>query len=552
MPRALLRRAIAGALLLGCGVASAVDLTLVSRSDDPARADGLTGRHPDMDASGETIVFASNSSALDDALYRLTLTTPPGGVFSGASQIYALEPRTGAQTLISDEMPPGGIAVGGDFDSVDPSISPSGRYVAYASSAMNLVPGVYGSPAYEVFRHDRDTGTTLRLTSLAAGSTRAADVADNGRVAFETAANVAGDSNGVADIYVVSGLFGALTRVSAPDPLLGYGAPGVSQAPAVSGDGRYVVFESLASNLTPLDTNAASDVFLYELGLGTRQRVSDAPGADQVGAGSHSADVSHDGRYVVFVSEATNLIPGDVWAGGEQVFLRDRQRGVTTRLSRELATLGLHTPSAPRIAANGEYVLFEARATPTERALVRYEVRAAALELVGRFPLGLPSRASAHAISDDGRRVAFDNAVPVPVPGVVTGFPEVYRADFRPGSLAFAASELRIDEGAGSLALEVRRNDGSDGAVSAWVTFERSAATDAALPNWDYASYATDGGWLLSWAAGDATPRVLEVPIVQDAREEADEHLRLRLSESVGGATLGPLDEIEIVIADDD
>jgi Tol biopolymer transport system component len=314
-----------------------------------------------------------------------------------------------------------------------------------------------------------------------------------------------------------------------------------------------VVFESLAANLTLLDFNSARDVFLRDLATGTTERLSDAPGADQVGADSRSADVSHDGRLVVFMSEATNLIPGDVWAGPEQVFLRDRQRGITTRVSRDLASLGLNTPSAPRIAANGEYVLFEARASPSERALVRYDARTGTLDVVGRYPLaGGSSQRTTHAISDDGRRVAFDSVLPLLMPGTALGSPEVYRADVRPGSLAFATPEVRVDEAAGSVTVEVQRTGGSDGSVTVWATFERSAATDVALPNWDYASFATDGGWLLSWPVGDATPRALVVPIVSDVRSEGDEHLRLRLSEPTGGVAIGTVDEVEIVIDDDD
>lgn len=101
-------------------------------------------------------------------------------------------------------------------------------------------------------------------------------------------------------------------------------ANGPSFAPNISADGSFVVFHSDASNLVVGDTNGLTDVFLYELSSGAITRLSvDSLGQQAVGGGSFEPAVSSDGRFVVFESNATNLVTGD--AGGyRDVFLRDR------------------------------------------------------------------------------------------------------------------------------------------------------------------------------------------------------------------------------------
>ncbi|HZD04489.1 MAG TPA: hypothetical protein VE173_06215, partial [Longimicrobiales bacterium] len=101
---------------------------------------------------------------------------------------------------------------------------------------------------------------------------------------------------------------------------------------AVSADGRYVVFESDATNLVPGDTNTVRDIFVKDTQTGTTTRVSTTSASAPADGSSFDPAISADGRYVAFESDATNLVPGDTNAFSD-VFVKDTQTGATTRVS---------------------------------------------------------------------------------------------------------------------------------------------------------------------------------------------------------------------------
>jgi len=129
--------------------------------------------------------------------------------------------------------------------------------------------------------------------------------------------------------------------------------------PAISADGRWVAFESSASNLVPGDTNGCADVFVRDCQTGVTQRVSiSAWGAEGSGC-SGDPSISADGRYVAFGSAASNLVSADT-NGVEDVFVHDRTTGTVTRVS--VASDGMQADAAcryPAISADGRYVAFE-------------------------------------------------------------------------------------------------------------------------------------------------------------------------------------------------
>jgi Tol biopolymer transport system component len=136
-----------------------------------------------------------------------------------------------------------------------------------------------------------------------------------------------------------------------------------SSGPALSPDARFIVFSSNASNLVPGDTNGQSDVFVRDRKTGNTKRVSVGAGGVQGDAGSFEPEVSANGRFVVFVSMATNLVSGDT-NGVIDVFVRDRKLGATYRVSvgpggAQADALSL----APSISANGRFVAFNSNAT---------------------------------------------------------------------------------------------------------------------------------------------------------------------------------------------
>jgi subtilisin family serine protease/Tol biopolymer transport system component len=183
--------------------------------------------------------------------------------------------------------------------------------------------------------------------------------ADGRYLAFETTSStlVPGDTNASADVFVRDRVTGTTERVSVASD--GSQGNGHSSTHNISADGRYVVFESKASNLVPGDTNNTWDVFVRDRVAGTTERVSVASDGTQGNASIASeVSISADGRYVVFVSDASNLVPGDI-GGSRDVFLRDRVTGKTERIS--VAPDGSEANNdsiAPQISPDGRYIGF--------------------------------------------------------------------------------------------------------------------------------------------------------------------------------------------------
>ena len=217
------------------------------------------------------------------------------------------------------------------------TISASGRYVAFSSTATNLVIGDTNA-LQDIFVHDTQTGTTTRASvpnlsdqgSLGAQATSGfsswPSISSDGRYVLfrSSAANlVIGDTNGRNDAFVHDMQTRATTRVSVPNLAdQGFlGAEGDSSSAtmnlSISSDGRYVAFASDSTNLVTGDTNAAQDIFVHDTQTGTTIRVNmDSAGTESDGD-SHSAFISADGRYVAFISDATNLVAGDTNAVGD-------------------------------------------------------------------------------------------------------------------------------------------------------------------------------------------------------------------------------------------
>ena len=255
----------------------------------------------------------------------------------------------------------------GDRFSQGPRMSSDGRYVAFASEASNLVR-VNTVGQGNVFVRDRRTGTT-RLVSVNSGETPANDYSDldavsaNGRyVAFHTLASnlVRGDTNGVVDGFLRDMATGTTSRVS----LNTHGAQGndFSVVSAISADGRYVVLLSYASNLVPGDTNEIADLFVRDRASGTTRRISVSSTEAQANGFPGTSTISKDGRYVAFSSDATNLVRGDT-NNQSDVFVRDRD-GDTRLVS--VSTTGARANDYSYLgagSANGRYVGFGSLAT---------------------------------------------------------------------------------------------------------------------------------------------------------------------------------------------
>lgn len=243
-----------------------------------------------------------------------------------------------------------------------PSISEAGRFVAFVSDSSNLVSGD-GNNLPDVFVRDLQTNTITRASVSASGggtdSFEVPAISANGRfVAFESGVSslVPGDANSVSDIFVRDLQANTTNRVS----VSGTGSEGNagSFTPALSANGRFVAFESAASNLVGGDGNNSRDIFVRDLQANTTVLVSvSATGAGANGDSKHPS-ISADGRFVAFSSEASNLVPGDT-NNRSDIFVRDLQTNTTNRISADAAgDIANGISLLPALSNNGKRVAF--------------------------------------------------------------------------------------------------------------------------------------------------------------------------------------------------
>ena len=250
---------------------------------------------------------------------------------------------------------------------VSPSISADGRYVSFHSTASNLVNGDTNA-ATDVFVRDRQAGTTERVSVSADGvqgnsGSFGASLSANGRwVAFSSYAwnLVPNDTNGEEDTFVYDRQTSTIERASVASD--GTQGNNDSQNASISADGRYVAFESTASDLVSGDTNAATDVFVHDLQAATTERVSVASDGTQATRGGSEPSISGDGRYVTFHSVADDLVDGDT-NGEYDVFVHDGQTGFTRCVSVS-ADGGVANEDSQKgsISADGRWVAFDSEA----------------------------------------------------------------------------------------------------------------------------------------------------------------------------------------------
>jgi Tol biopolymer transport system component len=286
-----------------------------------------------------------------------------GGIALSLLLLPAASGVSGATTRVS-------VASAGEqanSDSLAAAISAAGRFVSFYSSASNLAAGDTNN-ARDVFVRDRGSGATARVSIDGAGAQAnshsfAPAISGDGRfVAFYSHASnlVAGDTNGVDDVFVHDRQSGASTRVSVDST--GAEANGASYSPAISADGRFVAFESDATNLVAGDTNSARDVFVHDRQSGATARVSVSTTGAEANGGSYSAALNADGRFVAFSSYAWNLVVKDT-NDGSDIFVHDLQGGATSRVSVDTAGVeGDGNSFRPALSGAGRLVAFDSDA----------------------------------------------------------------------------------------------------------------------------------------------------------------------------------------------
>lgn len=335
-----------------------------------SRADGIGGSAGNADswdavasADGRHVAFASMASNLHeddpDAIWDVFLRD------RDANQTFLLSRASGID------------GVKGNGECWALSISADGRFVAFTSAADNLHPDDPDT-AEDVYVRDLLTAETL-LVSRASGvdgvkangpSNRPSISADGRFVAFVSIADNLhpDDSDTMGDIYVRDLQSSQTTLVSRAGGSDGSTANSPATRPSISADGRYVAFDSQATNLHPDSTKGSvRHVFVRDRATSDTLLVSRADGASG-GAGddsSFNASASADGRFVGFQSRAGNLDP-DAVGGNDNVFVRDLARNEAVLTSRASGTTGAPADSSAgqaSISADGRYLAFGSSAT---------------------------------------------------------------------------------------------------------------------------------------------------------------------------------------------
>ena len=295
----------------------------VSVGSNGRQSDGDSGilnlmGEPDISADGRFVAFSSMASNL------------AGRDTNGNPDVFVHDRATGTTELISVNLT-GGAATG-----MDPSISGDGRFVSFTSNAFDLVPGDTGFRSH-IYVRDRQAGTTERVDVATDGTLGDGDAftselnADGRFVAFDTFADnlVPNDGDGSVDVFVHDRQTHVTEGISTIAPSTG-GLRHSSLA-SITRNGRFVGFSSTETNLVPGDTNNWDDAFVYDRDTDTVQRVSVGTGGVQGDRGSFGPQAREDGRVVIFVSDATNLVAGDT-NDAIGVFRRNLDTGVTERL----------------------------------------------------------------------------------------------------------------------------------------------------------------------------------------------------------------------------
>ncbi|MBK8815692.1 MAG: PD40 domain-containing protein [Methylococcaceae bacterium] len=340
----------------GAGETTRVSLSTSGVEGNASSGNGSSG-HPtrnSLSANGRWIAFESVADNL------------VSGDTNGTDDIFVHDRLTHETTRVSVDSNGGQ----GNRESYFPSISANGRWVAFFSGASNLVAGDTNGPFGDIFVHDRVTHETERVSvnsngqQASFGSYEPSISADGRWVAFISADDnlVAGDTNGTYDVFVHDRLLKRTSLVSANSN--GVKGNSYSMGPRLSADGRWVTFWSNSDNLVNGDTNGVDDIFLHDRFNHETSRVSINTNGEQADVQSYAPSISANGRWVAFQSGASNLVAGEDNNPWEDIFVHDRVTHETTRVNVDSnGVQGFREHGYPSISADGRWVVFQSWAT---------------------------------------------------------------------------------------------------------------------------------------------------------------------------------------------
>jgi len=326
-----------------------------------------------------------------------------------------------------------------------PEISADGRHVAFLSDAANLVAGD-NNGTVDVFVRDRVTNTTTRESLGVGGTQIHGDCesvqisGDGSTLAFSTLATDVGfaDTNGVPDSFVRNRVTGAVELLAAKSS--GGASNGGASGASLSADGRYVAFYSNSSDFFPGKTAQVEDVYVRDRTLQSTSWLSKSLSNGQGDDGSRNPQISADGRYVAFETYATDVLPGPPPIA-VQIGRRDRVSGAIYNVSSGMGGAAPDNGSSPaRISADGRFVAFVSIATnlvpaPSNNAAHVY-LRDCTLNTTVRQSLkangdtaGPNAAPLALAISSDAAVLVWLDWAPDLVPDDSNSLPDVFVRD---------------------------------------------------------------------------------------------------------------------------
>ena len=281
--------------------------------------------------------------------------------------VYVFDGQTGRLSIESL----GRLGQSADGESRAVDISADGRFVVFASEAGNLIDRSFASGTSQVFLRDRVDGTTRLLTVNASGDpangpSRSPVIdAAGATVAFQSGATdlpAGGPANG---IFLVSIPSGAMTRVDVAAD--GSSRSGASMSPAISADGGYVVFASRA-DLTCIEPrrcpedNGVADIYVRDIRARITRRISRSISGAEPNGASYDPAISGNGRYVAFVSEASNLTRDPI-PRGAQIYVHDLDNGTTELITRTRAGKpGTGNSLRPSMSHDGQRIAYQSLA----------------------------------------------------------------------------------------------------------------------------------------------------------------------------------------------
>jgi Tol biopolymer transport system component len=396
-----------GRRLLAVSAVSVVDNT-------PATGLGAA-QEPSVSADGRFVAFSSDAANLGPA------------DANGVRDVYLHDRQTGDTILVSHNLANSGA---GNGRSAEPSISQDGNFVSFSSTATDLVAGQPVNGETDIFIWERATGT-IRLASVSAGGNTPSQFSaepntngDGNFVAYTSSSNAgsmvtgAVDNNGVRDVF----LWNATSNTNQLVSVTSGGTSGnrASFDPSVSANGQFVAFRSEADDLLPgVDTNVAvRDIYMRDVTGGATILVSRGLNGAAANGPSDSPSISADGNFIVFSSEASNLVANDTNGAVRDVFVFNRTTNTITLVSQNQVRTGSGNAvsSEPSISQDGRFVAFTSGASDlvvgdvnAATDIFLYDINTGAMNLVSTTTAGAQGNgdSSDANVAPGGQFVAF-------------------------------------------------------------------------------------------------------------------------------------------------